>query len=134
MDHGLPQVFGARLATAVAQRDIVCSAVIFDDQRVVHGNVGSTLFEIAHGIPAGPHDLIDELICEGNRASRIINELRLHSSPAVFKTGAVRWRKRNNLKLFSALCPKLEDVFTAVNITLFSHNSIIFRAETLTEH
>jgi len=51
MDHGLPQVFGARLATAVSQRDIVCSAVIFDHQRVVHGNVGSTLFEIAHGYP-----------------------------------------------------------------------------------
>lgn len=134
MHHGLPQVFGARLATAVAQRDIVCRAVIFDNQRVVNGNVCSTLFEITHGIPAGLHYLVNELIREGNRASRIINELRLHRGPAAFKTGAVRWRKRNNLKLFSALFPKLEDIFTAVNTTLFSYNSIIFRAETLTEH
>jgi hypothetical protein len=36
------------------------------------------------------------------------------------------------LKIFSALFPKLEDIFTAVNITLFSYNSIIFRTETLT--
>ena len=134
MDHGLPQVFGARLATAVAQGDIVCSTVIFDHHRVVHGNVGSTLFEITDGIPASPHYLINQLIREGNRASRIINELRLHCGPAAFKTGSVRWRKRNNLKLFSALFPKLEDIFATVNITLFSYNSIIFRAETLTEH
>jgi hypothetical protein len=87
-----------------------------------------------HVIPAGPHYFINELICEGNRASRIINELRLHSVPTAFKTGTIRWRKRNNVKVFSPLFSKLEDIFAAVNITLFFYNSIIFRAETLPEH
>jgi hypothetical protein len=76
------------------------------------------LLEVTDGIPAAPHDLIHELICEGNRTSRIINELRLYTGPPAFKDGTVGWSKRHNLKLFSALFPKLEDIFTAVNISL----------------
>jgi hypothetical protein len=57
----------------------------------------------------------------------------LHRGPAACEIGTIGRRERADLKLFPAFGKKLQHIFTAVHVTFLLNNSIIFRAETLTE-
>jgi hypothetical protein len=52
VDHGLAQLFGAGLATAVAQCDFVRYAIVLNYDRVIDGNVSGPLIKVCYGIPA----------------------------------------------------------------------------------
>jgi len=67
----------------MAERDVMGGAVIFHHYRVVDGKIVSTLLKIGHRIAASLHHFDDQLIGLGNRSLRIVDEPRLHVSPAL---------------------------------------------------
>jgi len=62
VDHCPPKILGARLAAAVAKRNLVRGAIVFDDHGVVHRNIRSALVKVHYRITARFHQFIDELI------------------------------------------------------------------------
>lgn len=84
MNHRLPQIFGAGLATAAAQS--MRDAVVFHHNRVIDGNVGGPLIELTHGIPARLHHLGHKLVRPGDRSFGVIHELKLDDAPAEEKS------------------------------------------------
>ena len=134
MNHSLAQIFGARLAATVAQRDVVCCAVVLDNNRVINGNVGGTLIEVAYGIAAYLHDFVYQLVRLRDRSFRVVNKLGLHGGPAARKIGSAWLEKAVRFEAFPCACAKLQNVFTPTDITFFLDYSIVLGAEALPEH
>jgi hypothetical protein len=55
MDHRLPEILGIRPPMPLSIRDAVSGAVILYDDRMIHGNIGRTLLEIADRVTTGFH-------------------------------------------------------------------------------
>jgi hypothetical protein len=82
VNHGFAQVFGADFAAALAKSNAVSDPIVFHDDWMVNGNIGGTLIEVRHGIAAGLHQLVDQLIGLGERSFGVVNKIRLHDPPA----------------------------------------------------
>jgi hypothetical protein len=51
-EHGLAQFLRARITLGRADRDVVSDSIVLDYERMVHGQVGSVLLEVAHRVAA----------------------------------------------------------------------------------
>ena len=93
VDHGLAQIFGVGLALGLAESALMRGAVIFEDERMVHGNIVGALFEIADGITAGGHHVGEQLVGVGDGAAGAVNEAGLDFGPGICEAGAVAGAK-----------------------------------------
>jgi hypothetical protein len=62
MKHCLPQFFPTGLPLRLTDRDCVGGAVIFQNQRIVHGDIRRTLSKITDWIAARGHHIAQQLI------------------------------------------------------------------------
>ena len=62
VDHCFAQIFGVCLSLGLTERALVRGAVIFEDERMVHGDVVGALFEIADRIAASGHHVGEQLV------------------------------------------------------------------------
>src|SRR6266436_7100580 len=88
-------------------------SVLFDHQRVIHGNVSGPLIEFGHRIAARSHDFLNQLICFSESASGIVNKSRLDLVPTRDKPcSGLRWQ-RSYLELLDSLLQLLQLRFRA---------------------
>ena len=81
MQHSPPQILGVGLAAPMAQGYLVRDPVVGHELRVVDGEVGGALVEIADGIAARVHGLADQFVRAADRRARIIDEIGLDHAP-----------------------------------------------------
>jgi hypothetical protein len=81
MNHALAQFFGAGLSLRLEKRASVGRTVIFENQRVIYGDVCRTLFKVAYRIAARGHYVAQQLVGIRYCASGTVNEPRLDSAP-----------------------------------------------------
>src|ERR1700721_165145 len=55
MNHGLSHVFRTCAAFGMLQRNVVSRAIVFDNERMIDGNIRGSLIEVRHGITAPTH-------------------------------------------------------------------------------
>jgi hypothetical protein len=79
--HGLPQIFGARLAASVADDDLAARAVVVDHGGVFHGEIVEAVGRILYRITTRSHHILDEPIRFVHRRARIVNESSLNRAP-----------------------------------------------------
>jgi hypothetical protein len=58
MDHRFAQVFGTSFAATVPHRNLVRRTVVLDHDRVIYGDVGGTLVEVADRVSTCTHHFI----------------------------------------------------------------------------
>jgi len=117
----------------MAESDGVSGPIIFDHARVIYGNVGGALLEVGHGIAARGHQFIDESVGLRNGACRLVDELRLHGSPAFGEIKTAFLREGTESEFLAALGAHFEDTLGAAHLTFFFQHAIIFRTEALAE-
>jgi len=86
MNHCLAQIFCVCLPLRLTNRDFVRRPVILQNQWMVNGNVCGPLFKITYRIAARGHDVPQELVSLGYRASGAVNESRLDPAPGLQET------------------------------------------------
>src|ERR1700677_4949307 len=57
VNHGLAQVFGTCLPPRLKKRALVGRTIIFENQRVIHGDICRTLFKVPYWIATCGHDI-----------------------------------------------------------------------------
>jgi hypothetical protein len=109
MNHCVPKAVGARLSVLVGDRDAVLSAIVVHDFGMIDGEVGSTLVEVLHGVPALEHQLLDEAVrlSDGIRGS--IDKARLRGPPALEVVVTPVGIKRANAEVLMALAALLQE-------------------------
>ena len=99
MDHRLAKVLGARLATLMPKRDVVGLVIMFDDDRMIDGDVAGALVEIADRIASRLHHVAEQRVSERNCARRIVDEARLNVVPALRELAALGRLERPDVEL-----------------------------------
>jgi hypothetical protein len=94
MNHALAQFFGAGLSLRLKKRASVGRTVIFENQRVIHGDVCRTLFKVAYRITTRGHHVAYQLVGIRYCASGTVNEPRLDSAPRFHKTRTITRSER----------------------------------------
>jgi hypothetical protein len=89
VNHGRTQIFGVGFSSGLTRGVLVRGAVIFENQRMVHGNIGGALFEIADGIAACRHHVAQQLVGAGYGAAGAVNEACLEFGPRFDEARAV---------------------------------------------
>ena len=106
VDHGLAQVFGARLVADGAARDLVGRPVVLDHDRMLDGDVRGAAIEILRdGIATLAHHLADERVGLADRRRRLIDERALRPSPALGEALARLGLELADLELLMSLTP-----------------------------
>src|SRR6476660_4548954 len=100
---------------------------------VVYRNNVSAILEIGHGITTRFHQLIHQAIGLGDRPSWIIDELCLHSIPAIREFHAACRRKRMDVQSFAFLFAKSEHALTSFYVSFLANHAVIFGTETLAQ-
>jgi hypothetical protein len=98
MNHGLAQIFGAGLPARLTKRASMRRAIIFDNQRMIHGDIRRALFKIADRIAAYGHHIAQQLVGIGHRAAGAIDEARLNSAPGLDKPCAIARAERPDVQ------------------------------------
>src|SRR5580658_2623682 len=83
MNERLAQLFGIRLAAFALDSNGARGPIGCHYGRMVDRDVRGAALEITHGIAAGRHELLNQLIRFGNSATRIINKEALHALPSL---------------------------------------------------
>src|SRR5690242_16418771 len=110
MDHGLPQILGAGLSLVMAHAYGMSRTILLNNQRVINRKVLRGLFERAHRIPAGGHDIVEQRVCLRHGRFRVIYKSRLYHTPRIRKACAIggrQWTDMESLHAFldlSELC------------------------------
>src|SRR5215472_1378008 len=133
MNHGLAQIFGGVSAPLLASRNAMSDAVVFDQARVVDGDIGGTLFKVRHRITTGSHYLINEQVSIGHGAARIVNEARLDGDPARGKGGLLLGLERVNVQAVPALGAKFQDGFALALLAFFFDDAVVLGTKSLAE-
>ena len=81
VDHRLPHFFRTGFPPLPSQRECSSGAVVLNDHRMVHGQVGRTPLEVFKGVATRSHHLGDELIGFAHGAARIVHKERLNATP-----------------------------------------------------
>ena len=129
MNHGLAQVFGIGAALGVEDGDLVTGAVVFDDERMMGGEIGGALFEIGDGIAADGHDLLDELVGIDESALGIVDETGLDAIPGGVEIGADFGRERIDFEGVDATGECFELGFGFGRAAGFLNGALVFGAE-----
>jgi hypothetical protein len=108
MHHGLTQILRVRAPLGGVLRDRVGHTIVPDDPRMIDGDVGDTLLELSDGVPASPHQVLDEAIALLDGAGRIVDEARLRLTPGAREASGLVTGQRNDVQRVDALAASLE--------------------------
>ena len=123
MNHGLPQVFGIGLALRLAKRDSMGRPIICQNQRMVHGDVGGTLLEIAYRVASCGHDVAQELIRFRHCAGGAIHEVCLDLAPGILEARTIGGRERLEVETFDPFRALFEPGLRASPVTAFLYGA-----------
>ena len=81
LEHGGAEIFGGGFVACEALSDGVGGAVVFDDARVVDGNVGGALLKVGDWIAACVHERGDEFVGFDDGTAGVVDEAGLDDLP-----------------------------------------------------
>jgi hypothetical protein len=130
VNHRLPHVFRTCLALRVSHSNIVSSSVVFDNERVIDGEIRGTLLELGHWVPASRHYLLNKLICFRQCTLGIVDESALDLLPGCYKIRPSRRWQFVYLETLYSFCEFLEFRFRLRLAACFFNCSLVFGAKT----
>ena len=133
VDHPLPKVLGARLTTPIPNGDVMGLVIMFDDDRVIDGNVPDPLVEVADRITSRLHHIPDQRVSECNRSRRIVDEPRLNVVPATSELAALRRAQRPDIEFLHPALALGKIGLSLRTIALRLNGPVIFRAESVAQ-
>src|ERR1043166_828844 len=116
----------------MTQSDFVRRTIVVNHARMIDGNVGSLLFEVAHGISTSLHQPVNKRICIVDSRFRIIYEPRLDGAPFAYESFAFIHRQLADVVLLDSLLTLCKHSF-AVPGPVLADCAIVFRPETLAQ-
>jgi hypothetical protein len=131
MDHCLAQVFRAGLPLCLPKRDCVSRSVVFQNQRMIHGDICRPLFKITYRIAARGHHITQQLVRCRYRTGGAVNEARLDSAPGLYEARTIAGCERPDVKTLDSLCTPVEPGFRLPPGTAFLYGAGIFSATEL---
>jgi len=99
VEHGLTQIFCARLTLGMAERDLVRGPVLAEGRRMIDRHIGEALLEVALRVAPGVHDPPDQSVGIANGDGRIVDEAHLHGLPLVVEALAFLGREGVDIEL-----------------------------------
>ncbi len=81
MNHRLTQFFRAGLPARLPKRGFVSRPVVFQYQRMIHGDIRRHLFKVTYRITTRRHHITQQLVRFCDRTSGAVNESGLDASP-----------------------------------------------------
>jgi hypothetical protein len=130
MHHCLAQIFGAGLAAGLPKRHLVRGTVIFQDQRMVHGDIRRALLEVAYRVAARGHDIPKQLVRFRHRAGGAVYEVRLDTLPGLYEARAITRPKWTDAERVDPLGAVVEAGFRLPPIACLK-GAVILRAAKL---
>src|ERR1019366_3696569 len=127
--HCPAEGLGVGLALAARDRNRVCTAVVFDDIRVIYGDVVRSLFELSHRVTAVCHDLRNEDIGLTNALDRSIDKARLYTLPLRDVLLPSLLGQGHDAQLLAAFHPTGEVTLGLAAISSRLDGSVVLRAE-----
>jgi hypothetical protein len=98
---------------------------------VVHGDIGRTAFEIAHGVATLDHQLTNQLVRLDDDPFGVIDEAALQSAPSLAEPSGLSRRQRCDREVLNALFARLEFRFGFCSPSELTDSSAVFRTEAL---
>ena len=129
VDHGLPEIFCACESLRMAYGNVVAGSILFDDQRMIDGNIRRTLLEVRDGIPASGHDGLNESVGFDQGAAGIVNKSRLDLLPGCQEVRAIGLSERPYLETLHPFFQLFQSRFRAGCAASFFNGSLIFGTE-----
>jgi hypothetical protein len=131
MDHCLAQLFRVGLAPYLPKRDFVSRSVVFQNQRMVHGDIRHPLFKGAHRIAPRGHYIAQQLVRLRYRTGGAVDEARLDSAPGLYEALPVACRERPDVKGLDSLRTLFQPGFRMLPVAAFLHGASVFSAAEL---
>ena len=126
MNHCLAQVFGGGLPPRLPKRDLVSRSVVFQNQRMIHGDICRPLFKVTYRIAPRGHHITQQLVRFGYGAGGAVNEVRLDPVPGLYEARTIACRERTDVKPLDALCALFQLGFRMPLVAAFLHGAIVF--------
>jgi len=83
MNHSLAQVFRSGLPARLAKRDFVGCTVVFENQWMIHGDIGRALFKVGYRIASCGHHIAQQPVRLADRTGGAVHEARLEAAPGL---------------------------------------------------
>jgi hypothetical protein len=131
MNHCLAQVFRAGLPPRLPKRDFVSRSVVFENQRMIHGDICRPLFKVAYRIAPRGHHITQQLVRFRYRTGGAVNEAGLDCAPRLHETRSIACCERPDVKLFDSLHTIFEPGFAMPHVATFPYGATIFSAAKL---
>jgi hypothetical protein len=131
MNHCLTQVFRGGLPPRLLKGDFVGLSVVFQDQRMIHGDICRALFKVTYRIAAGGHHIAQELVRFRDRTGGAVNEARLDSAPGLCEARAISCRERAKVERLDSFGALIEPGFPKAPAAAFLHGASLFSATEL---
>ena len=128
MNHCLAQFFRTGLATRLTNCDFVGCTVIFQNRRIVHGDVRRTLFKVAYRIATVGHHIAQQLVGIRYGTSGAVNEPRLHPAPGLDEASTITRTERPDVETLHSICALIEPRFRMSPAPTFLQGAVIFSA------
>jgi hypothetical protein len=126
MNHCLAQVFGGGLPPRLPKRDLVSRSVVFQNQRMIHGDICRPLFKVTYRIAPRGHHITQQLVRFGYGAGGAVNEVRLDPVPGLYEARTIACRERPDVKPLDSLSALFEPGFRMPPVAAFFHGPSIF--------
>ena len=131
MNHCLAQVFSGGLPPRLPEREFVSRSVVFQNLRVIHGDIRRPLIEVTYRIATRGHHIAQQLVRGHYRTGGAVNEARLDVAPGRYEACTIACRERPDAKPFDSLCALVERGFRMPPVAAFLHGASIFGATEL---
>ena len=83
MNHCLTQVFRSGLPAHLVKRDFMGCPVVFENQWMIHGDIGRPLFKVGYRIASCGHHIAQQAVRLTDRAGGAVHESSLESAPGL---------------------------------------------------
>src|ERR1022692_3861794 len=83
MNHCLAQLFRSGLSGHLAKCDFMGCPVVFEDQWMIHGDIGRPLFKVGNRIASCGHHIAQQPVRLTDRTGGAVYETRLQSAPGL---------------------------------------------------
>ena len=126
MNRGLAQFFPAGLH--LPNGDFVRISVVFENQRMILGDVGCRLFKVTDRIASDGHHVPQQQIHFCNRTGGAVDEASRGSAPGLFKARPIGCREGTDVKSLNSLGALVEFGFRVPPVTVLIWGASIFGA------
>ena len=131
MDHGLAQVFRVGLPACLPECDFMGRSVVFQNQRMIDGDVRRPLFKVTDRIAARGHHIAQQQVGFCDRTGGPVDKARLDSAPGIHEARAISCRERPDMQSLDSLQAVFEAGFPMPPVAAFLHGASIFSASEL---